>query len=117
MDRQIFLADDDLSVRYALRLLLEQAGYFVVGEASDAEGLLAQVCVSPPDLVLLDWELPGLRASRLLPTLRNYCHETKVVAISARPEARQIALALGVDAFISKGNPSDELLAVLDAIK
>jgi DNA-binding NarL/FixJ family response regulator len=116
VNHRIFLAEDELNVRQTLRLFLEQAGYDIVGEASDAENLLAQVCVSPPGVIMLDWELPGLRAPHLLPALRNNCPGTKVVALSARPEARQPALVMGADAFVSKGSPSDELLAVLHLI-
>jgi DNA-binding NarL/FixJ family response regulator len=116
MSQRIFLADDELNVRQALRLLLEQAGFVIIGEACDAENLLARVRTLPPDVILLDWELPGLRARRLLPTLRRCCSETKVVALSVRPDAKQNALAVGADAFISKGDPSDELLATLHSI-
>jgi two-component system invasion response regulator UvrY len=117
MSQRIFLADDELNVRQALRLLLEQAGFTVVGEARNVESLLDQVCAFPPDVILTDWELPGLMAQRLMITLRGYCPETKVIALSVRPDARPNALAVGVDAFVSKGNPSDELLAALRSIK
>lgn len=116
MPLQILLADDNLNVCHALRLLLEQNGFALVGEAGDAESLLAQVYVAPPDVILLDWELPGLRAQRLIPTLREYFSNTKVVALSVQSDAEHTALAIGVDAFVSKGNPSDELLAVLHSI-
>jgi DNA-binding NarL/FixJ family response regulator len=116
MSRRIFLADDELNVRQALRSLLEQAGFTVVGEACDAESLLAQVCISPPDVILMDWELPGLRAQHFIRTLHGYCPGTKVIALSAQPDARPNALALGVDAFVSKGNPSDELLRAVRLI-
>jgi DNA-binding NarL/FixJ family response regulator len=59
---RVFLADKQAKVRSALRLLLEQEpGLSVVGEAAEAEDLLAQVQRTRPDLVLLDWELPGFR--------------------------------------------------------
>ena len=116
MSLQIFLADDNLNVCHALCLLLEQDGFSLVGEASDAESLLAQVCVAPPDVILLDWELPGLRAQHLIPTLREYCSNTKLIALSVRSDAEQSVLAMGLDAFVCKVNPSDELLAVLRLI-
>ena len=63
---RIFLADDQAKARSALRLLLEQEpGLSVVGEATETEDLLAQVQRTQPDLVLLDWELPGLWATDL----------------------------------------------------
>lgn len=116
MSPSIFFADDELNVRQAMRLLLDQVGYKLVGEAEDTESLLAYVCSSPPDVILLDWELPGLRIQHLLPVLRKYCPRTKLIAMSAQPGAQRAAIILGVDAFISKGNSSDELLAILAQI-
>jgi DNA-binding NarL/FixJ family response regulator len=120
---QILLADDQAKVRSALRLLLEQEpGLSVVGEAAEAEELLAQVETTCPDLVLLDWELPGLRATNrvtnpercLLSALRARCPRMWVIALSGRPEARQAALAAGVGAFVSKGDSPERLLAALN---
>jgi len=58
---QILLADNQPKVRLGLRVLLErQPGFKVVGEAANAEELLARIEADRPDLVLLGWELPGL---------------------------------------------------------
>ena len=114
---RVLLADDQSKVRSALRLLLEQQpGLSVVSEAAEAEDLLAQVEATQPDLVLLDWELPGLRADDRLPALRTRCPRLKVIALSGRPEARQAALTAGADAFVSKGEPPERLLTTLRAV-
>jgi len=114
---RVLLADDQSKVRSALRLLLEQQpGLSVVSEAVEAEDLLAQVEASQPDLVLLDWELPGLRADDRLSALRRLCPRLKVIALSGRPEARQAALTAGADAFVSKGEPPERLLTTLRAV-
>jgi DNA-binding NarL/FixJ family response regulator len=108
------LADDQPMVRFALRVLLErQPGVKVVGEAVDAEGLLAQLPVLNPHLVLLDWELPGLEDVSLLVALREDCPDLWVIALSGRPEARRNALATGVNAFVSKTDPPERLLATI----
>jgi DNA-binding NarL/FixJ family response regulator len=105
------LADDQSKVRSALRLLLEQqSGVSVLGEAVDTTGLLDWVKATCPDLVLLDWELPGWREADLLPTLRALCPCISVIALSGRPEARREALDAGVDAFVNKGDPPERLL-------
>jgi DNA-binding NarL/FixJ family response regulator len=111
---RVLLADDQSKVRSALRLLLEQGpGMSVVGEAVEARDLLAQVEATQPDLVLLDWELPGLRTDDWLSTLRMLCPRLKVIALSGQPEARRAALAAGADAFVSKGDPPERLLAAV----
>jgi DNA-binding NarL/FixJ family response regulator len=112
---RVLLADDQSKVRSALRLLLEQEpGIQVLGEAVDTTGLLDWVKEACPDLVLLDWELPGLGVDRLLPTLRELCPGLAVIALSGRPEARRAALDAGADAFVSKGDPPEQLLAAVN---
>lgn len=113
---RILLADSQPRVRFALRVLLErQPGVQVVGEAVDAAELLAQAAATRPDLVLLAWELPGLAAVDLLSALRKVWPEASVIALSGRPGARRAALAAGADAFASKADPPERLLAAIDA--
>jgi len=111
---RILLSDDQPKVRFALRVLLErQPGVEIVGEAIAADDLLAQARTIRPDLVLLGWELPGLSATRSLSALRRACPDLYVIALSGRPEARRAALAAGADAFVSKGDPPERLLAAI----
>jgi DNA-binding NarL/FixJ family response regulator len=112
---RVLLADDRKKVRSALRLLLEhKRGLRTVGEAEDAEGLFAQAASIHPNLVLLDWELPGLLANGSLSALRQVCPDSCVIALSGRPEARRAALAAGVDAFVSKVEPPESLLDAIE---
>ena len=112
---RILLGDERPKVRFALRVLLErQPGLEVAGEASDAGGLLAQAEKVNPDLVLLGWELPGLVAVGSLTALRRICPNVSVIALSGRPEARRVALSAGADAFVSKADPPEQLLAAID---
>jgi len=110
----ILLADDESKVRSALRLLLGQdAGLSVVGEAAEAAELLSQLRATCPDLLLLDWELPGQQGGDLLLAVRRCCPTLSVIALSGRPEARREALAAGADAFVSKVDPPERLLAAM----
>lgn len=57
----ILLPDDQAQIRSALRPLLEQEpGMVVAGEIADTRNLLPQIQILQADVVLLDWELPGL---------------------------------------------------------
>jgi DNA-binding NarL/FixJ family response regulator len=107
---RILLADSQAKVRFALRVLLErQSGLEVVGEVASAEELLALAAVLSPDLVLVDWTL----ANTVLLALRGGCPGLGIIVLSGRPEARRAALAAGADAFVSKGNPPEHLLAAI----
>jgi DNA-binding NarL/FixJ family response regulator len=113
---RILLADDQPKVCSALRLILEQEPeLIVVGEATDADALSIAMERLCPDLVLLDWELPGLTA-RLVCVLRRRFPAATIVALSGRPEAQQAALEAGADAFVSKGDPPEQLLQTLQAV-
>jgi DNA-binding NarL/FixJ family response regulator len=110
----ILIGDAQPRVRFGLRLLLEQQpGWRVVGEAEDAQALLDHVCRGCPDLVLLDWELPGMPAQDLLAVIRQGCPRLWVVLMSGRDELRHAALQAGADVFAYKADPPENLLRLI----
>ena len=117
MDTRVLMADDQAKVRSAMRLLLEQQSDIrVLGEAVDFKGLLDWVKACCPDVVLLDWELPDFDGDESLNVLRGYCPGLAIIALSGRLEARQEALAAGVNAFVSKCDPPEWLLQTVCAV-
>ncbi len=114
---RILLADHHQQVRSALGWLIEhEPGMRVVGEASAAEELLSHLALTQPEVILLETELPGSSTAKILATLRAFNTQIKVIALSVRFEARQAALSAGVDAFVSKSDPPEQLLLVLRSI-
>ena len=114
-ERTIFLAEGEKHVREALHLLLDDhANIVVMGEADHAESLLAQVCQRPPDVILLDWALPGLHPQRLLAALRKHCPSTRILVTSVRPEHAKPAFEFGVDAFLLKQLLPDQFVNKLE---
>ena len=112
---RILLADDQPNVRSALRLLFEQElGLCEVGEAANAGDLLSQVEMSCPDLVFLDWELPGRKGLDLVLAMKMMRPELFVIVLSSRPEARHEALRAGADDFLSKAGSPQEVLATIN---
>ena len=110
----ILIGDAQPRVRFGLRLLLEQqAGWRVVGEAEDVQTLLDHVGRGCPDLVLLDWELPGMPAQELLAAIRRSCPCLWVVFMSGRDELRHTALQAGADVFAYKADPPENLLRLI----
>ena len=115
--RRVLIVDGDADVRSALRLLLDsEFGLEVVGETGTAESLLESAAASAPDLVLLDWDLPGLTVNGTLSQLRARFPNLRVIALSARPERRALALAGGADAFVSKVEAPTHLRAALRSL-
>jgi DNA-binding NarL/FixJ family response regulator len=111
---KVLIADDQPRVRTAMRVLLDMAPQVrIIGEALNAKDLLAVTEATQPDLVLLDWELPGMLADAALAQIRRLHPGLVVIALSARPEARRAALAAGTDAFVSKLEAPDRLLRII----
>ena len=115
---RVLIADSRVHARSAMRLLLAQEpNVVVVGEAADVDAAISAIAACRPDVVLLDWELTRQRTGRngdaALDDLRVASPESLVIALSGLPEARREALAAGADAFVSKGDPPEKLLAAV----
>ena len=111
---RVLIADRAPHIRSALGLVLRQTtDVMVIGEAADAEQAINLARAGRPDLVLLEWELPGQNGGSVVADLKAGRPGLMVVAVSARSEARVAALAAGADGFISKLDPPERLLAAM----
>ena len=111
---KVLIVDDHTLVRDGIRALLALAADIdVVGEAAEAQSFLSQAQALKPDLILLDWELPGQPAGSLMASLSALDLDARVVVLSGRPEARKAALAAGADAFLSKADAPEQVLTTL----
>jgi DNA-binding NarL/FixJ family response regulator len=80
----VLVVDDHSGFRHEARLLLEDAGYEVVGEAADATSAISAVRRLSPDVVLLDVQLPGDDGFTVAKTLTRAVDPPVVVLISGR---------------------------------
>lgn len=114
---RVILADSHQNVRTALRLIIEEEPqWHVIAEASTAGRLLSLLAQDPADLLLLDASLPGRRMEDLLPELRRKYPQLMIIILSGRPENHRPAMHSGANAFVSKGNPPEDLLHALHTI-
>lgn len=114
---RVLVADEQSGIRYALRTLLQIASELdaqVVGEAADMPALLALLATQQPDVLLLDWHLPGFQS---LDCLRALCPDLPVVVLSIRSEAREAALLAGARAFVYKGDPVERLIEAIQSAR
>ncbi len=112
---KVLLAENRPDVRSALRLLLEQKPELtIISEVAKINDLLEQLDKGCPDLVLLDWDLPGLEPADVLLRIRRCCPNLEIIAISSRTESEKKALAAGADTFVSKADTPERLLAAID---
>ena len=110
---RVLIADDQPSVRCALKLVLEQRGIEVAGNVSDSGELLAWFKTNQADLLLLDWELPDQPGKKIIPILRAKYPRLTVIVLNSRPQTRTEAISAGADGFVSKGDPPEYLLSLL----
>ncbi len=112
---RVILADDQPEVRSALRLLLEEKPNMkVMAEVSNMKELEQQVRSICPELILLDWELPGIDPANLVSLLHSRCPGLAVIALSSRPQMKMAAIEAGVRHFICKSEPPERLLMALE---
>ncbi len=99
MRRVLVIDDDDLS-REVLTLLLGDAGYEVSSAGSGEEALTAlQADEARPDVVLMDWQMPGVSGNNLAHRLREVCgSSTLLLAMSGSKVLEGIA----TDGFLLK---------------
>ena len=95
--RTVVIADDDLLLREGIASLLTQAGYSVVGQASDATELLRLVHDHRPELAIVDIRMPpdhateGLRAAQ---AIREEMPEIAILVLSAYVEVKHATTLL-----------------------
>jgi len=110
----VLLAIMQLDLRVALEILLrEEPGTNVVGTASEAASLRALLQTARPDLVLLDWDLPGHPPASLLAEARSLAPRPQVIVLGRDLDVKPAALAAGADAFVLKGDSPGQLLAAI----
>jgi two-component system KDP operon response regulator KdpE len=113
---RVIIADQRPSIRAALRMVLEHDGQCDrILEAADAAALLDALAASP-DLVLLEWGLPGMRPEMVPSRLRAARPSLVVVAISDHLADRQKALGAGAACFIHTAEPPPSFLELLHSL-
>jgi DNA-binding NarL/FixJ family response regulator len=116
-EMRVLLADDQVWLRSALRLLLEhETNIEVVGEAENLRALPPTVNRLRPDLIFLDWQLPGIDTNgarrRLLDALRLLHPHLYIVALINDDNTTSSQL-LGADAYVNKAEPPERIASVL----
>ena len=119
MPTSILIVEDEKEIRELLVFTLLRDGYKVV-EAENAEIALEKIDNRLPDLLLLDWMLPGIDGIELAKRLRRdeLTAELPIVMLTARGEEadKLQSFAGGIDDYITKPFSPRELLARVKAL-
>lgn len=113
---RVMLVEDNEVYRSSLELLLGmQPGIEVVATAADGDEALARLSEATPDVVLLDYRIPGTDGTELTLRVRELAPELAVVCLTAEasPEERAAVLAAGAAALAEKGDPIESIVSVI----
>ena len=115
----ILLADDLTLVREGLAALCQaQAQYKVVAQCAEGAAALRLIESGRPDIAVLDLNLPDLFTLEIVRKLREARVQTRIVVLSTRKDRKTVVEALrsGVNAFLLKSGPANQLLEAFEQI-
>ena len=101
----ILIVDDNSSIRYLLRVLVEtQTSFKICGEAEHGAEAIQRAAELQPDLILLDLSMPVLSGAEAASIIKNMMPATKIVLFSMRVDdvPKTLAARIGVDLTLSK---------------
>lgn len=117
---RLFIVDDHPLVRRSMRGLLDlEPDFEVVGEADSAERALELLAEPLPDLVLVDYSLPGMNGVELVQRLGASYPGLYCLVVSSHHERFYVdaALATGARGYVLKGEPDALLRAVVGVLR
>ncbi|CAM3855284.1 phosphate regulon transcriptional regulator PhoB [Xenorhabdus thuongxuanensis] len=119
MVKRILVVEDEVPIREMVCFVLEQNGYEAI-EAEDYDTAIRRLSEPYPDLVLLDWMLPGGSGIQLIRQMKrdNNVKAIPVIMVTARVEEedRVRGLDVGADDYITKPFSPKELIARVKAV-
>lgn len=119
MPKKVLLVDDEPNILLSLEFLMQRAGY-QVETAADGDAALQLIAATPPDLVLLDVNMPKRDGFDVCQTLRanpNWA-AVRVIMLTAkgRDVEREKGIALGADDYITKPFSTQDVIDKVQAI-
>ncbi len=117
--KTVLIVDDEAPIREMIRVALEMSGLDCL-EAATAQEAHAAIIDQRPDLVLLDWMLPGTSGIELLRRLKRdeLTRDVPVIMLTAKGEEdnKLQGLEVGSDDYITKPFAPREMLARIKAV-
>ena len=114
---RILLADDHVTVRHGLKLLVEGQDDMEVAEASDGAAAVRLAMECRPDIIVMDVSMPGMNGLVATQTLRKMLPSAAIVTLTRHADDAylQELLRAGASAYVLKQSPPTELLQAIRA--
>ena len=115
----VLVVDDEAAIREMIQFALERA-QMAVQTAADAQEALVRISESRPDIILMDWMMPGVSGLELTRRLRRdaYTEDIPIIMLTARvtEDDKVAGLEAGTDDYVIKPFSPRELLARIRAV-
>jgi DNA-binding NarL/FixJ family response regulator len=115
---RVFLADDHPLLRAGLRLSFHEEGDIrIIGEAENGFSAVEKIKSNPPDVALIDVDMPGLSGIAAIRVLRRTLPKMKIIVFSTYNDVRYIheAMQAGADGYVLKSVEVLELKRIIRA--
>jgi DNA-binding NarL/FixJ family response regulator len=112
----VFIADDHPLIRLGLRLSLGQIeGIRIIGEAIDGYSAIDKIRQAPPDVALVDVDMPGLSGTGAIRVLRKTLPDMKIIVLSTYHNENYIreTMEAGADGYVLKNIDVDTLADII----
>jgi DNA-binding NarL/FixJ family response regulator len=108
----VLLADDHVIFRQGLRMLLQQNGFDVIGEAASGQEALHQAEAHRPDVAILDYNMPVMDGISVARELHKSSPHTQTVLLTTEEDQASAveALRAGMHGYVYKSQTADELI-------
>ncbi len=118
MPKRILIAEDETSVRNAIRTFIESHSQFEVCEAADGNEAIKKADAFKPDLVVLDLRMPIANGIEVAARLQITTPNTPVVVFTMFEEllGKSLAKILGIAAVVPKSDGVGKLLGRIEAL-
>lgn len=112
----LMIVDDEPDIRFVLRRIAEQAGWYVAGEAASGPEALESWHELKPDVIVLDQRLPGLSGLETASRILAEDPDQAILLVTAYrdPGIETIAAAINIRACLRKGD-LDSVMGALRA--
>jgi two-component system chemotaxis response regulator CheY len=116
--KRVLVTDDHPSIRFLLRCLVETEQFTVCGEAANGPEAIEKAKELGPDLILLDFSMPGMNGGETAKILKKLLPQVQIILFTLDEESvnEALAAAMGVDRVVAKPGAAFELLDCMRSV-
>ena len=119
MDIKVAIVEDDGEIRRLMTLIIDSSpGYLCKQSYNDCETALAEIPDDPPDVVLMDIDLPGMSGIEGVKILKEKLPDTDFIMLTIKEDDNSVfnSLCAGATGYLLKDTPPTQLLSAIQEV-